>query len=142
MPGFRASLYFGLAQSISLRPQFRRLKDAGGSDDAGDQFRWCDIESGVVRAAAHVGNPHILALPAPGDAPGAKNLALLALLDRNVETGFEFPVDGGQRNRHIERYAMPLREHSLSVGADFVRHLAGAAKRAVAADDHEVDLSA
>ena len=37
---------------------------------------------------------------------------------------------------------MTFGQHSLGVRPDLVRHFAGAAERAIAADDHEINLSA
>ena len=47
-----------------------------------------------------------------------------------------------RRDGDVKRDAVPLGQDGLGVGADLVGHLAGAAQRAVAAGDDEVDLAA
>jgi len=60
----------------------------------------------------------------------------------NIEAGFEIPIYSGQGDRDVKWNHMPPGHYCLSVGADFVGDLAGAAESAIAADDHQIDLPA
>src|SRR5690554_3108246 len=46
------------AESLPVLPQFARPENANRRDDAGDQLRRCDIETGVPRATAGIRNPN------------------------------------------------------------------------------------
>ena len=62
-----------------------------------------------------------------------------ALFDRDVTHAVgDAPVDGRRRQGDIERHAIVMRRERLEIGADLVAHVAGA-RRAVAADDDEID---
>ena len=133
-------------------PQVLWLEDARGCDDARDQFRRRHVKPRVPRPARRVRRPYIS--PAAGlrtadcglrilnDAPGAANLGGAAFFDRDVATPFHVPIDCRQRDRHVERDLVSRGEHGFRVGADLVGDFAGAAERAVAADDHHIDLAA
>ncbi len=133
---------FRLAKLDAVFPELARLEDAERRDDAGDQFRRRHVKSRVASFAAGVGQAHLLPTPTRRHSPSAEHLVFVALLDRDGLAGLEFPVDGRERDGDVERDAVPLGQDGLGVGADLVGHLAGAAQRAIAADDDEVDLSA
>jgi hypothetical protein len=137
---------------VSPRPQFPRFEDSQRGNDAGDQVGRCDVEAGIARAARRIGNAHVNALSGLWtfrfglwilrNAPSAEDFAFVAFFDRNVETRFQVPIDGGEGNGDVEGNFMARRQDRFGVGADFVRHFAGAAEGAVAADNDEVNFSA
>src|SRR6185437_274808 len=88
----------GETEFAAARPQIFGFENAGGSNDAGDQFRRGDVEAGVACAASGVRDTHINALAwfrvsgfefrVPGHAPGAEDFVFVTFLDRDVEAGF------------------------------------------------------
>ena len=41
----------GKAEAVAVFPKVAGFEDAGGGDDAGDEFGWCDVETGIAGAA-------------------------------------------------------------------------------------------
>ena len=131
-----------VAQAAPVLPEVFGADYPNRRDDARDQFRRGDVKSRVARAAAGIGHPHVnhFRAPAPG-APGAQDFALGALLNRNVQPATQVPVYGRKRDGDIKWDAVPMGQHRLGVGADFVGHFPGAPKGAVAADNNKVYLA-
>ena len=69
-----------------------------------------------------------------------RDLARVALLDRDGAAVLKAPVDGRERQRHEERDVVVARGERLEIGADLVGDVAGR-RGAVGADDAEIDLS-
>jgi hypothetical protein len=65
-----------------------------------------------------------------------RDLALIALLDRNVLAVRRRQIDRRDRRRDVERHLVLVREHGHGVGADLVRGVA-VGRDAVGADDDE-----
>ena len=130
------------AELGTVFPELAWFEDALRGDDAGDEFRWGDVEGRVPGGAAGVGHAHGLSSAAVGDSPGVKYFVLRSFLDRDAQAGLEFPIDRRKREGYVKRNVVALGQDGFGVGANFVGYLTGAAKRAVAADDDEVDLAA
>ena len=52
---------FCQAKFASLFPKFLWLENSGGRDDAGNEFGWCHIKTGIARAARRIGDANIFA---------------------------------------------------------------------------------
>ena len=109
----------------------RRPEDAPLGDDAGDVAVRRDVERGVADVRAHGRQPC-----------GAEmaDLALVALLDRNVIAVRRRQIDGRERRRDVERHLVLVREHGHGIGADLVGGIAVGGD-AVGADDDDVDVA-
>lgn len=66
----------------------------------------------------------------------------MSILNRDVETALQIPINRRERDRDVEGNLVARGQDGLRVGADLVRDFAGAAERAVAADDDQVNLPA
>src|SRR5579872_3654064 len=85
------------------------------TDDGGYIARRCDIESGILDSdifGRHVNPEHV------GD------FARRPLLDWYLIAGSERQVEGGDRRRHVKRYAILFRQHRHRISSDLVRDVA------------------
>ena len=137
------------SQFAPTLPQFARTENSRRRDDAGDQLRWRHVEARIARAARRIGHAHVSPfahLPSSisqllrSNAPRAQNFLLVPFLDGNVEAALHVPVNGRKRYRDVKRNLVTRSQHGLRVGANFVRHFAGASERPVAADDDEINF--
>src|SRR4051812_46931362 len=79
----------GLAsKGLAFGPKVPGLENAGGSDDAGDEFGRGHVEPGIARAAPRIGHPDVLALPLGIGSPGAENFRFGTFFNGNVAAGF------------------------------------------------------
>ena len=72
--------------------------------------------------------------------PDVRDLAIVALLDRNPAAVRRVQIDGGERRGDVERNAVLLGQHGDAVGADLVGDVAVGGD-AIGADDDQIDLT-
>src|ERR1019366_4835201 len=129
-------------QLMPMLPQFLRLENSGGRDDAGDQFRRRHVKARIARAAGWIRHANIFTLTACIHAPRAKHFAFVPVFDGYVKAVSQIPVNRRKRNGDIKWNFMPRGENGLGVGADFIGYFAGATERAVAANDDQINFPA
>ena len=120
-----------VARRGERRPE-GRPEHAGLGDDAGDVGGRRDVERGV---------PRLCALGRDLLAAEARDLGVVALLDRDGVAVADGHVHRRERRGHVERDAVLLGEDADAVGADLVGRVAVGGD-AVGADDDAVDLAA
>src|SRR6185295_15151679 len=90
-----------------------------------------DVEGGIPDECALWREPERLEM---------RDLALIALLDRDVFAVGRREIDGRNRRGNVERNVVLFGQHGDGVGADLVRHVAIGGD-AIGADDDEIDLT-
>ena len=60
------------------------FENAGGSNDAGDQFRRSDVKAGIEGAASRIGHPNIGATAGWRSSPSTANFLGAAILNGNA----------------------------------------------------------
>ncbi len=129
-------------QLTASAPEFCGLEDPERREDARDELGGGDIEAGVAGVAAWICDADVGVLSLGGSTPGSEDLLLGTFFNRDVGSGLEGPVQGGQRDGDVERDLMAPRQHGLGIGADLVGDVPGATENAVRSDDDEIDLAA
>jgi hypothetical protein len=129
-------------QFTPVFPQFFWFENSSGCDDAGDKFRRRDVKTWIACAAGRIRHADIFALACFRHAPSAEDFVFVPFFNRDVEAALQVPVNCRKRNGDVKWNSMPFRQNRLRVSADFVRDFSGAAERAVAADNDQVNFAA
>src|SRR6266850_7678511 len=131
----------GGAEFGAVFPEVRRVEDADGSDDSGNQIRRGDVEAGVARGARRIGDTDVFVFAFAVCAPRAENFGLVTLFDGNAAPGFQVPINSRKRDGHVEGHSVAFGQDRFGVGANLVGDFARAPQGAIAADDYQVDFA-